>query len=295
LAQLNCCGGGGAVEISGNSGNGISGGSVGIYAPNGLVIASNGKAGIAAGNVNMGTSTGHIMIRDNAQGGVSVGTNGAFGVWGGVTIQNNGPWGINATVQAFISIGAVGGAEPVIIQGHTGQGINVIYSSTAVIWGQVMIRNNGSATGPGSAGIVTSDNSFSIIAGTTGESEISGNGGPGVLVDDKSLVDLLGTTISSNAEEGVRVLHMSMVDWSSDPYNPDPNAQANPGGALTCDDTSLLVADVFPAGQVRCHNVSAPGEKHHHHMMNESHTPVFPKGMDSSPDLYQRRKAQAQH
>jgi len=233
----------GSVMISGNGNAGLwmSGGR---YSTGGNTILKNngftatggydgyGAEVHGAGQIQMGNYAGPNLITGNRRGGVYVDENGEVSFWGSTnTVTNNGPVGIQQRYGSQLTL--FGNVE---ISGHTGVGLDVGSRSQAYLdstFGSNLIHNNGNGTTPVRAGIRVDGNSQLTLIGPN---QIMQNGGPGVLGDINSSMDISGATISGNQAEAIRVLHQSVLD-----LGPGMVISGNGGGSVTCDSTSLLV------------------------------------------------------
>jgi hypothetical protein len=233
----------GSVMMSANSNSGLwlSGGR---YSTGGnTTIQNNGFSAttiddgfgalvLGAGQVQFGNYAGPNLITGNRYGGTSLGENAEVSFWGGTnTITNNGATGIKAQFGGQLTL--FGNVE---VSGHTTFGLDISSRSQARIDAGVapnVIHNNGTGSVPVRAGIRVDGNSQLLLIGPN---QIVQNGGPGVLGDINSSMDVSGATISGNQAEGIRLLHASVLDLGS-----GMSFSANGGAAITCDSTSLLV------------------------------------------------------
>jgi hypothetical protein len=185
-----------------------------------------------AGQIQFGNYAGPNLITGNRRGGVYYDENGEVSFWGGTnTVTNNGPVGIQGRYGSQLTL--FGNVE---ISGHTAIGLDVGSRSQAYLdstFGSNLIHNNGSGTTPVRAGIRVDGNSEITLIGPN---QIMQNGGPGVLGDTNSSMDISGATISGNQAEGIRLLHQTVLD-----LGPGMVFSGNSGGSVTCDNTSLLV------------------------------------------------------
>jgi hypothetical protein len=248
---------GGTVVMSanGNAGLYLSGGR---YATGGNTLIQNNGFGAntlpdgfgadvrGAGQIQFGNYAGPNLITGNRSGGVSLQENAEVSFWGGTnTIHNNGATGIWDRFGSQITL--FGNVE---ISGHTAIGVDISSKSQAYIDASVapnIVHNNGSGSGPGRAGIRVDGNSELLLVGPN---QITQNGGPGLLGDINSSMDVSGATISGNQSDGIRVLHQTVLN-----LGPGMNLSGNGGAGITCDNTSMLVT----AGKTNSHclNVQA--------------------------------------
>jgi hypothetical protein len=185
-----------------------------------------------AGKVQFGNYAGPNLITGNRSGGISLNENGEVSLWGGTnTITNNGGTGIQGRTGSQLTL-----AGNVEISGHTAFGLDIGAKSQAFLdstLGSNVIHNNGSGSLPVRAGIRVDGNSQLFLIGPN---QIVQNGGPGVLGDINSSMDVSASTISGNQAEGIRLLHASVLNLGG-----GTSFGGNGGGAITCDSTSLLV------------------------------------------------------
>jgi hypothetical protein len=185
-----------------------------------------------AGQFQLGNYAGPNLITGNRRGGLSANENAEVSLWGGTnTITNNGATGIQLRYGSQLTL--FGNVE---ISGHTTFGLDVSSKSQAYLDASVapnVIHNNGSGALPVRAGIrVDGGSQVTLI----GPNQVSQNGGPGVLGDINSSMDIAGATISGNQSEGIRLVHQTVLDLGSGMV-----FTGNAGAAVTCDNTSLLV------------------------------------------------------
>ena len=187
---------------------------------------------LGAGQAQFGNYAGPNLITGNRNGGVSLEENAEVSFWGGTnTVTNNGATGIKSLFGGQLTL--FGNVE---VSGHSQFGLDLSSRSQGRIDASVapnVIHNNGSGSLPVRAGIRVDGNSQLFL---TGSNQIVQNGGPGMLGDINSSMDVSGATISGNQAEGIRMLHESVLDLGS-----GMNFSGNGGAAVTCDSTSLLV------------------------------------------------------
>jgi hypothetical protein len=149
--------------------------------------------------------------------------------WGGTnTISSNGTTGIWSRFGSQVTF-----AGNVVISGHTAIGVDISSKSQAFFVGPNIIRNNGSDPASVRAGIRVDGNSQLVLEGPN---RITHNGGPGVLGDINSSMDVSGSAITGNQGDGIRLLHASVLD-----LGPETSLTGNGGNAVACDNTSMLV------------------------------------------------------
>jgi len=160
---------------------------------------------------------GPIMIASNQGGGISLMETSEISMGGSlswapypVTIQGNGPFGVYEEFTSQLTL--FGGVQ---IFDHSTAGIDIYGNSQAAIYnGTNQIMHNGFGLDPGRAGIRVDGGSQAYIR----MANIAQNGGPGVLGLVNSSLDIAGSNFNSNA-----------------------------GGAVACDGSSVLIADL-PSG-----------------------------------------------
>ena len=251
-----------------------------------FVVSANGQAGVLTSRSYVATWAG-TAIRDNQGPGLrSYGSDLSFGavccdtptvvegnqggaflsegsevtLWGDTTFRGNGPYGVYAEAGSHATFyGPVNdpqdGTVGIRVDDHTEVGVGIVMNSEASFHGPNRVRDNGSAAVPTSAGIRVDGNSHAFFEKTSvGSTLVSGNVGPGLLIDLNSSVDARAATIRGNSQEGVRVRHGSVVDLGA-----DSKIKPNAGGPLTCDGSSLVITDLVQA-TAACPNVETPSE-----------------------------------
>jgi hypothetical protein len=235
---------GGSVVMSGNGLAGLFLSSGATYATGGNttiqnngLTASLGPDGFGvdvrgSGRIQFGSYVGPNVISGNRLGGVSLAENAEISFWGGSnTISGNGEIGIWNRLGSQITF-----AGNVVISGHSAIGVDISSKSQAFFdagAGPNIIRNNGSGSAAVRAGIRVDGNSQLVL---TGPNRITRNGGPGVLGDINSSMDVSGGVITGNQGDGIRLLHASVLD-----LGPETNLSGNSGNAIACDNSSIVV------------------------------------------------------
>ena len=208
----------GAVNVHGNTGNGIVGAASRIVLSDGAgsnSIADNGGDGVVLADGSKGNFLGVTTIHGNGAGGVSIVRTSSINLFGAV-VDSNGGTGVNVQETSHCQLG----------------------SNT--------ISNNGAAASGG--GIRVADNSDLYLDGGV---SVTGNTGIGVQAElAGQLSSVGGNTITGNTLEGVRVRRMGLAHF----YAPDV-ITGQGGTALTCDSTSLVVGDLTGVSKVKCSNV----------------------------------------
>jgi len=130
-----------------------------------------------------------------------------------------------------------------------------VVNSQAAFHGHHVVRANGSAPDPTSAGVRVDGSSHVFLDdldGQTAPPEVVDNLGPGILVDLNSSLDSRASTVQGNAGEAVRVQNMSVAY-----LGPGTSVASNTGGPLSCDRTSLVITSLVGRGAA-CQQVQAP-------------------------------------
>lgn len=110
---------------------------------------------------------------------------------------------------------------------------------------RVIIRENGSASDPFSAGIFAASSSIDLAL-----AEVVANPNDGVLLQDNSSLRTYLTTIADNGGRGVRAETLSTVRLVFDTV-----AAGNGRSDVSCDRTSVLAGDTDGAVKVQCGNL----------------------------------------
>lgn len=248
-----------AVLIRNNGGQGIfADGSV-LQINQFTIIENNAGVGLflLGGRVRLFGLGDPVIVRGNGSGvGLDFGASGFF--VGDIRIENNGGFGV------FVGEGGSAGfiansSDGTTIEGHSVVGLNLRRTAAARLLGPHQVRNNGTAGEPLTAGVrVVKGSSFLAVPRVAGGGgvEISNNVGPGVRAEDNATVVLIGSTISNNLEEGVRLVHLSVGEFAA------PNTIFGNGVAdLLCDATSLVVGDLTGISNVKCAKVEKVKKK----------------------------------
>jgi len=255
---------GGSIIMSDNRIAGLFLSSGGTYATGGNTIVQNNGSSVSAGpdgfgvdvrgagRIQFGSYAGPNQISGNRVGGVSLSENAEVSFWGGTnTLHNNGATGILEGFGSQVTL--FGNVE---ISGHTAVGLDIGSRSQAYLDASVApnnIHNNGFGPGAVHAGIRVDGSSQLVL---TGPNQVTQNGGPGVLGDINSSMDLSGSTISGNQSDGIRALHQSVLD-----LGPGMSLTGNGGAPITCDNTSMLVTAA--KASAHCLNVQASDSGSH--------------------------------
>lgn len=157
-------------------------------------------------------------------------------------IRNNGGWGVSVNGSSDIwSMGTT-------VEGNARGGLILPFGGTAWISGGMLIRSNGAAGEPNSAGIYLGVGS--TLFGRGEGNEITNNLGPGILADVNSTVSVADSRIENNTGDGVRVLHMSVAQFGS-----GNTLTGNGDASIHCDSTSMAFGDLANIDGIECDNL----------------------------------------
>ena len=110
---------------------------------------------------------------------------------------------------------------------------------------RVIIRENGSASDPLSAGIFAASSSIDLAL-----AEVSNNPQDGVLLQDNSSLRTYLSSINGNGGRGVRAETLSTVRFVFDTV-----ATGNGRSDISCDRTSVVAGDTEGLGKVQCSDI----------------------------------------
>jgi hypothetical protein len=220
----------------------------------GVQIQDNKGPGVLAfgGGIVLGTQCcGHsVVVSGNDVGAyLSEKTRAAF--YGDTTIRDNGAIGIYVEKSSHVSLGGI------LVEGHGENGLNAVMGSQATFHSGNRIQGNG-ASGTAWSGGVRIDGSSNALfedgGDPAGPSSITGNTGPGILVDLGSTIDVRTAVVQGNTGEGVRVRRGSLADFSA-----AATLRPNGSGPISCDRSSNVFADQLRR-TFACFNVQPEGE-----------------------------------
>ncbi len=238
-STLSLMGWSGLIDMSSNTGRGLSIDRSGFQSLGNVSITHNG------GDYGLdmeGRSTGLMMpifgpnlIAGNPGGGIHSAENSQISLGGASsyapymnTIQGNGPVGISMERSGQLTL-----FGEVLIEDHTSAGIELTGNSQGDFFsGQTQIVHNGYGADPLRAGILVDDNSEAYVRLTS----ITQSGGPGILTLMNSSADVAESTFNSNL-----------------------------GGDVECDSSAVLSTDLTPAMLGRgnsCKTPSVPRTRH---------------------------------
>jgi Right handed beta helix region len=262
---------GGAVDISGNHGPGVSVGggaqfgtlgnttidnNINTAAPGGPRPDGFGIQAVSASKIQVATCFGGNQISGNESGGIDVREHSFLSIWicgttaGENIVNNNGPVGLNVGMGSEVAL-----YDNVVISGHSGPGIELFAQGQLYMFGPNVISNNGNAADPRSAGVVLDGNSEAYLRGGT----ISANRGPGILALVNSSIDSVGATFSGNT-----------------------------AGIASCDSSAWMVSDLLSGNGNLGHGISCRSP---HHLGNGAHVAVPPV----APDITAQKNRAAQY
>jgi Periplasmic copper-binding protein (NosD) len=266
------------IRIDGNSTVSFDGliqnnGGAGINAFNstlnvGARILSNGGPGIGAtdssvivaGEIRNNGGVGVVLRRSRGQflGNVIQGNFNGVNIVNGSsaefdapnTIQNNLYIGVNvgsgSSVRFFGDVAPDGTPLANVISGNPFIGLNI--NGTVVMFDANQILNNGFGGQPLHAGVRVDDNAVFGTSGS-GDIQIGGNTGPGIEATVGGALDMTGTVVSNNTEDGIRLLGNSQVGF----FPPNTNVLAGNGGQpISCDNTSIFFGDRTGLPEIPC-------------------------------------------
>ncbi len=133
-----------------------------------------------------------------------------------------------------LSRAALGGGTTV--ENNVNAGV-VVAAQSLFRAGPSKIKNNGAGCLPGNicGGLIAIRNSTVRLNGT----EVSGNTGNGIELEQGIDLGINNSTIANNSGIGVNILRISIGDFIL-----GNTFSGNGGGAIACDDTSLITGDV---------------------------------------------------
>ncbi len=243
--------------ISGNGRDGIRVERSELTSWAGTTIEGNHGWGILAigGQTTFGGCCGTgAVVRANAGGGAFLTEGSEASFWGDTRFEDNGPYGVYLDAASSAVLVSTAPDAGVLVEGHADVGVNVTTHGHVQFVGRHAISNNGGAMRPWSAGVrVDGQSSASFDKGRFGlPTEITHNGGPGVLLDLGSVLDAPAAVIGDNLKEAVGVYHQSTAY-----LGPDARLGPDGWGGLRCDTTSLVVTDQVAKGPA-CLHVEKP-------------------------------------
>jgi hypothetical protein len=242
----------GFVRISGNRGNGVAVNQSNVQILGLLAVEDNGGAAILSrgGRLVFAGTSGEHVYRNNRLG-ISI-SGGTADFFGRHTIQNNGLFGVQVFGGASVNFNSAtlpgGSLGFTLIEGHSNVGMNILRLGEVNLNGPHLIRGNGSASADPTfrGGIRVSRATLTAVGGA----QVTGNFGPGILLEFNSSLSTTSVSITGNSEEGVRVLRQSVAGLSG------PHTIAGNGMfSLTCDVTSLIFGNLDGTAPINCHRV----------------------------------------
>jgi hypothetical protein len=191
-------------------------------------------------------------ILSNAHAGLNVVNGSSIQIFAPNFIQNNGKFGMNisdgSSARVFGDVASDGTPLPNVIEGNPFIGLN-IDGGQVVLFDANQIRNNGSGGQPFRAGVRVDDNGSFITSGSS-DIQITGNNGPGIDATTGGNVDLTGTIVTNNSEDGIRLQGNAQLSF----FPPNTNVvNGNAGKSVNCDSTSVFFGDPSGVTQIACH------------------------------------------
>ena len=220
----------------------------------GLQILDNKGPGILAytGNLVLGASCcGQPLIISGNEVGAYLSEKSRAVFYGDTTVRDNGAIGL------YVEKGSHAGLSGAVVEGHSGTGVEVVTSSQVSFHGANRIHDNGAAgkAWTGGVRIDGSSNGFFDDGGDpNGPTAITGNTGPGVLVDLGSSIDVRAAAITGNTGEGIRLRRGSIAAIGR-PADLRPNG----AGPVSCDRSSNAFGDRLRRSPA-CWNVEPEGD-----------------------------------
>jgi hypothetical protein len=190
---------------------------------------------------------GPIIIRNNNGYGFQMFGGSALTVWGAVQVENNSFGGAAIWIGSSANITGDPDAGFLTIENNPTLGMYVAESSVNVA-GPMRIANNGSGSqDPG--GILMQTGAWVAL----GNAEIMNNLGPGIRVEANASIELFGTRITGNTQEGLLVRRLGYA-WLG-PYLTPMAISGNGGANVACDTTALVAGDVTGITGINCSRI----------------------------------------
>lgn len=236
----------GLIQSNGGVGVNVNDSTITIGA--GTRILNNGGSGVILRRAR-GWFVGNVI--DGNSSGVNI-ANGSSAEFDAPTmIQNNLKVGVQvadgSSARFYGDVTPDGTSVANVISGNPIIGLNIV-SASVVLFDANHILNNGSGGLPFHAGVRADDNSSLITVGS-GDIQISHNTGPGIEATVGGALDLTGTVVSNNTEDGIRLLGNSQVGL----LPPNTNVLAGNGGEpISCDNTSIFFGDRTGLPEIQC-------------------------------------------
>ena len=241
------------LVLSGNSYAGLQVDRAMVNGGGGTRVEGNKGPGILAfgGNVLFGAVANAPTVVSGNDTGAYLSEGSQASLWGSTTFSDNRAIGVYAEKSSHV------GLYGIVVEGHTEDGVNVAMNSQVAFHGSNKIRDNGSAATPWSAGVRIDGSSNGFLdqgVDPAGPSTISGNTGPGILVDLSSSIDARSAVIQDNTGEGVRVRRGSAATVGR-----GATLRPNGSGPISCDRSSNVFADRLRRSPA-CWNVEPEGD-----------------------------------
>jgi hypothetical protein len=240
------------IRVQGNSGDGIDVDGSYLQVNFGTLSVENnaGAALLAFGSrlLIFGGDAGDGNVFQNNGEGVDI-FNAASGQFHGKNaIRANGDVGIQV-VGSSVAING-NGLNVTVIEDHATLGVNIVRLGEVTFGGPHKIRNNGNI-----AADPTLRSGIRVVRGSltlNRSPEISGNFGPGIRAEQNSGLSFgaAATTITNNAEDGVRVTLQSEAAFATTPV-----FSGNRGASISCDVTSLISGQLAGVPNIDCSRI----------------------------------------
>lgn len=240
--------------IMGNGLNGILGQDSSLTIQ-GATLSNNGFRGVTlrrAHGVFVGFN-GATLVQGNREG---VGlVNGASAEFDAPNFIQNNQIGLEvgdgSSARLLGDVDANGNPISNVISGNSFIGLNN-FGGQVFLLGATQITSNGFGGLQFHAGVRVDDNA-SFMASGSGDIDISTNTGPGIAATSGGNVDLAGTVVNHNTEDGINLLGNAQVAF----FPPNNNVLiGNAGMAINCDSTSIFMGDKTGVGKLACHVTS---------------------------------------
>jgi Right handed beta helix region len=227
----------------------VTGNKGGVRADRGVLLAATGVTvegnlgpGIQTfgGKLSWGAYQGETVVQNN-QGGAFLSEGSQASIWrsgtGTTTFRNNGTYGVYVEKNSHASI------FEVLIEGHSGMGVDTVMGSQVALQG-TRVRANGSSTA-GTGGVRIDGNSSAFVE----QAQVTDNLGPAFVIDLNSSIDARAPVVTGNAREAFRLRAGSFLTLT-----PGGTLGSNAGPPVTCDVTSHVFSSTL-SRSFACFNV----------------------------------------
>jgi hypothetical protein len=238
----------------------------------GAQILNNGAAGVALtrshaqfegntfqGNTGAGLSIGNgssaqflpTNLIQNNNNGVNISNSSSVQFFAPNLIQSNHNIGVQvgdgSSARFLGDVAPDGSPLANVISGNPWIGINT-FGAHVLLSGATQITNNGFGGQPFHAGVRVDDNTDFVSEGS-GDIEISNNTGPGIAAIAGGNIDMSGTVIKYNSEDGINLAGNTQVVF----FPPNTNVLMGNGKlGINCDNTSVFLGDKTGVGKLAC-------------------------------------------